>query len=48
MTQIESHRKMQKFVTFISEQHLHDRERIKTGKLAVQMEEIKYHDTIRE
>lgn len=35
MTQIESHRKMMKFVTFIKDQRLSDRERIKMDKVKV-------------
>lgn len=35
MTQIESHRKMMKFVTFIKDQKLSDRERIKMDKVKV-------------
>ena len=52
MTQIESHRKMMKFVTFIGEQRLGDRERIKmpTGQAnnnQLDPKNIKYHDTVR-
>ena len=35
MTQIESHKKMMKFVSYIKEQHLHSRERIKAEPLKV-------------
>ena len=53
MTQIESHRKMMKFVTFISEQRLNDRERIKMDNMDVASpnlldpKNIQYHETIR-
>lgn len=49
MTQIESHRKMMKFVTFIKDQRLSDRERIKMDnvKVIIDPATIKYHDTIR-
>lgn len=46
MTQIESHRKMMKFVSFIKDQRLSDRERIKTGKVKVLIDPstVKYHE----
>ena len=49
MTQIESHRKMMKFVTFIKEQRLSDRERIRMDTVHVIFDpkNVKYHDTIR-